>query len=150
MSEGSTSQRKLAQAAQRGCRCSVPGGVQDQVGWGPGQPGLVPDLEVGSPACGKGLRTCSSLRLLPTQAILWILWLLINNGNSTAATEATQIQDQMVYPSPPEVISRVHRSLCYLPYNADSAKRGIFHQWSLRHKEGDFQSNRSNFYWMRD
>ena len=39
MSEGSTSQRKLAQAAQRGCRCSVPGGVQDQVGWGPGQPG---------------------------------------------------------------------------------------------------------------
>jgi len=25
-----------------------------QVGWGPGQPGLVPDLEVGGPACGRG------------------------------------------------------------------------------------------------
>ena len=31
---------------------SIPGGVQDQVGWGPGKPGLVPDLEVGGPACG--------------------------------------------------------------------------------------------------
>ena len=29
---------------------SIPGGVQGQVGWGPGQPGLVTDLEVGS--CG--------------------------------------------------------------------------------------------------
>ena len=45
----------LAQAAQRGCRCSVPGGVQDQVGWGPGQPGLVPDLEVGVPTFSRGL-----------------------------------------------------------------------------------------------
>jgi len=26
----------LEQAAQRGCGCSVPAGVQDQVGWGPG------------------------------------------------------------------------------------------------------------------
>ena len=25
---------------QRGCGCSIPGGVQGQVGWGPGQPGL--------------------------------------------------------------------------------------------------------------
>ena len=24
-------------------------------GWGPGQPGLVPDLEVGGPACGREL-----------------------------------------------------------------------------------------------
>ena len=43
----------LAQAAQRGCGCFIPEGVQDQVGWGPGQPGLAPDLEVGGPACGK-------------------------------------------------------------------------------------------------
>ena len=42
------------QAAKRGCGCSVPGGVQDQVGWGPGQPGLVSDLEVGGPACDRG------------------------------------------------------------------------------------------------
>ena len=34
---------------------SIPGGVQGQVGWGSGQPGLVLDLEVGSPACGRGL-----------------------------------------------------------------------------------------------
>ena len=31
------------------------GGVQDQIGWSPGQPGLVPDLEVGDPACGWNL-----------------------------------------------------------------------------------------------
>ena len=38
----------LERAAQRGCRCSVPGGVQGQVGWDPGQPGLV-NGEVGGP-----------------------------------------------------------------------------------------------------
>ena len=43
----------LAQAAQRGCGCPVPGGVQGQVGWGPRQPGLVSDMEVGSPACSR-------------------------------------------------------------------------------------------------
>ena len=37
--------------------CSILGGVQDQVGWGPGQPGLVPGLEVGGPACGRGAGT---------------------------------------------------------------------------------------------
>ena len=31
------------------------GNLQGQVGWGPGQPGLVPDVEVGRPACGRGL-----------------------------------------------------------------------------------------------
>jgi len=45
----------LEQAAQRGCGCPVPGGVQGQVGWGPGQPGLVLNVEVGGPACGGGL-----------------------------------------------------------------------------------------------
>ena len=45
----------LAQAARRGCGCPVPAGVQGQVGWGPGQPGLVLDVEVGGPACGGGL-----------------------------------------------------------------------------------------------
>ena len=45
----------LEQTAQGGCRCSVPGGVQDQVGWVAGQPGLVPDLGVGGPACGSGV-----------------------------------------------------------------------------------------------
>ena len=34
---------------------STPGGVQGQVGWGPGQPGLVLHVEVGGPACGGGL-----------------------------------------------------------------------------------------------
>ena len=41
----------LEQAAQSGCGCPIPGGVQDQVGWDPGQPDLVPYLEVGGPAC---------------------------------------------------------------------------------------------------
>jgi len=41
----------LEQAAQRGCGCPIPGDVQGQVGWGPGQPGLV----VGDPAQGRSL-----------------------------------------------------------------------------------------------
>jgi len=45
----------LDQAVQRGYGCPVPGGVQDQVGWGPGQPGLVLNVEVGGPACGRGV-----------------------------------------------------------------------------------------------
>jgi len=32
------------------CKCPVPAGVQGQVEWGPGQPGLV-----GGPACGSGV-----------------------------------------------------------------------------------------------
>jgi len=40
---------------ERGCGCSVPGGVQDQVGWGPQQSGLVPDLEVGGLPVAGGL-----------------------------------------------------------------------------------------------
>ncbi|NXT77380.1 ABI3 protein, partial [Zapornia atra] len=40
----------LEQAAQRGGGCPVPGGVQGQVGWGPGQPCVAPGLEVGGPA----------------------------------------------------------------------------------------------------
>ena len=44
----------LEKAAQRGCGCSIPSSVQ---GWGPEQPGLKPDLEAGSPACGRGVGT---------------------------------------------------------------------------------------------
>jgi len=60
----------LDQAAQRGCRCPIPGGVQGQVGWDPGKPGIVLNGEVGGPACGRGLGDSSSLRSLPTRAIL--------------------------------------------------------------------------------
>ena len=35
--------------------CLVPGGVQGQVGWGPGQSGLVLNVEVGGLACGRGV-----------------------------------------------------------------------------------------------
>ena len=45
----------LEQAAQRGCRCPILGGVQSRVGWGPGQPGLVLNVEIGGPACGRGV-----------------------------------------------------------------------------------------------
>ena len=34
---------------------SIPAGVQGQVGWGPGQPGLVLNVEVGIPSCGRGV-----------------------------------------------------------------------------------------------
>ena len=46
----------LEQAAQRGCGCLIPGGIQGQVGWGPGQPGLVLNVEVDCPDCGRGVR----------------------------------------------------------------------------------------------
>ena len=61
------------QADQRGCGYLVPGGIQGQVGWGPGQPGLVLYVEVVGPACGGGgggLEISRSLRSLPTWAIL--------------------------------------------------------------------------------
>jgi len=45
----------LEQAAQSGCGCLIPWRCSRQVGWGPGQSGLVPDLEVGGSACGRGL-----------------------------------------------------------------------------------------------
>jgi len=40
---------------RRGCGCPILGGVQGQNRWGPGQPDLVPDLVVGSPACSREL-----------------------------------------------------------------------------------------------
>ena len=44
----------LEQATQRGCECPIPGGVQGQVGWGPGQHGLVLNVEVGGSVFGRG------------------------------------------------------------------------------------------------
>ena len=41
----------LAQAAHRSCGCPIPGDIQGQVGWGPGQP----DLVVGNAVQGRGL-----------------------------------------------------------------------------------------------
>jgi len=58
MSRGSSSQIEWWGArttAQRSCGCSIHGGVQNEVGWSPGQLGLMPDLEVGGPAYGSGL-----------------------------------------------------------------------------------------------
>ena len=44
----------LEQAAKRGCGHPDPGDVQGQVGLGPGQPGLVLDVEAGGPDCSRG------------------------------------------------------------------------------------------------
>lgn len=41
----------LAQAAQRGCRCPIPGEMPGEVGWDPRQP----DLLAGHPAHSRGL-----------------------------------------------------------------------------------------------
>ena len=44
----------LEQAAQRGCGCPVPGGVQGQARWGPRQPDLVLDMKlVALPVVGE-------------------------------------------------------------------------------------------------
>jgi len=45
----------LDQAAQRGCGCPIPEGVQGQFRWCPGPPGLVLNGEVGGPAFGRGV-----------------------------------------------------------------------------------------------
>jgi len=74
MSGGSSLPREwwgAGTAAQGGCGCSIPGGVQCQVGWGPGQPGLVLNGDAGGPDCSRGVGASWSLRSLPTQAILW-------------------------------------------------------------------------------
>jgi len=61
-------------AAQRGCGCPIPGGVQGRVGWGPGQPGLVLDVEVGSPACGGEGRSLMILEVPSNPSHSVILW----------------------------------------------------------------------------
>ena len=58
------------QTTRRGCGCSILRGVQGQVEWGPEQPDLELDLEVGNATCGRGDETRCSSRSLPTQAIL--------------------------------------------------------------------------------
>ena len=66
-----TKEVQFPSVVQRSCGCPISGGVQGQVGWGPGQPGLVLHMEVGSPACGRAVGAWWSLSSLPTQAILW-------------------------------------------------------------------------------
>ena len=39
------------------------GGAEGQVGWGPGQPGLVLNVEVGGPVCGEGSWSFVSLEV---------------------------------------------------------------------------------------
>ena len=45
----------MEQVAKRSCGCPIPGGVQGQVGWSPGQPDLVLDLTVDKPGHSKWL-----------------------------------------------------------------------------------------------
>jgi len=43
--------------AQRGCGCPISGGVQGQVGCGPGQSDLVFNLAAGNPVYGRKVGT---------------------------------------------------------------------------------------------
>jgi len=56
----------LAEVAQRGGRCPIPGNIQGQVGRGSEQPGLVEDV---SAHC-RGVGLADLLRSLPNQTIL--------------------------------------------------------------------------------
>jgi len=56
----------LAQVVHRSCVCPIPGGVQGQVGWGPGQPYLVG----GSPVHARGNQNGQALRSLPSQIFI--------------------------------------------------------------------------------
>ena len=79
----------LAQAAQRGCGCPMPGGVQGQVGWGPRQPDLVPDVVVGTPAQSRGVGTERSLRSFPTQPFCDSMILHLSSEPAAPGEEAT-------------------------------------------------------------
>ena len=71
----------------------APAGVQDLVGWGSGQPGLVLDMEVGGPACSSRVGGSWSLRFLPTQAILWFYDSMINFRQWKHLTDASTVQN---------------------------------------------------------
>jgi len=65
----------LAQVAQGGCGCPIPGGIQGQAGCGSGQPGLV----VGDPAHSRGLELdehCGPFQARPfyDSLILWSVY----------------------------------------------------------------------------
>ena len=53
--------------SREGCGCPVPGGVQGQAGWGPGQPALLLDMQA-LPAVGGW--SLMMLEVISTQAIL--------------------------------------------------------------------------------
>jgi len=55
------------------CGCPVPGSVQGQVGWGPGQP----DLVVDNLANGRVVGTGWALRSILVQDILWFCGLFL-------------------------------------------------------------------------
>lgn len=57
----------------RVCGCLIPGDIQHQTAWGPGQPGLVPNLVVDNPANHTEPRVGIAWpsRSLPTHTILW-------------------------------------------------------------------------------
>jgi len=44
----------VEQVAQRNCGCPIPGSVQDQVGWGFEQPGLVEGVPAHARGVGSG------------------------------------------------------------------------------------------------
>ena len=44
---------KVGEVVQKSCRFLIPGGIRDQVGWGPGQP----DLVRGKPTYGRKVGT---------------------------------------------------------------------------------------------
>lgn len=47
----------MEQAAQRSNGCSIPGGIHDQVAWGPGQSDVLPDVIVSNLSQGTGVGT---------------------------------------------------------------------------------------------
>ena len=74
----------LEQAAQRGCGCPIPGGVQDQVGWGPGQPGVV-----------NGVADSRSSRSLPARAVLCVC----DRQPSSSRVPRSYLQAEVSFPT---------------------------------------------------
>jgi len=47
----------VKEAAQRGCGCPIPGGIEARLAGAHGQPHLILHLEAGSPACSMGFKS---------------------------------------------------------------------------------------------
>jgi len=85
----------LAQAAHRGRGCPILGGVQGQVGWGPGQPGVV-NGKVGGPAWQGGWRfMILEVPSTPGHSVTSLVKFLFSPPNSSKTREPTRTDNNM-------------------------------------------------------
>ena len=97
----------------------TPGGVQGQVGWGPGQPGLVFNVEVGGSACSSEVGAWRTLRSFPTLSILWFYdsMILLKQTNKQTKRHNTKCDSSL---TPHQKDSNISEIKVTLQLNADN------------------------------